>query len=123
MTILGQAWPWSEVREVLLTWNPGDNIETDIAGDIAYARETGTLASSPEEAWGNAAIPGFGIGAPTAQPDLDPRAHQPEVPGEEIHQAALARYDIPEEELVLSRGLRGGMVDLSRDGLRSDAAP
>ena len=35
------------------------------ADDIARAREAGLLAASPEEAWGNAAIPGFGIGQPT----------------------------------------------------------
>ncbi len=110
VTILGQAWPWGEVRDIVLAPNPGDNVETDIAGDIAYARHMGLLAASPEEAWGNAAIPGFGIGAPTAQPELDPRAHQPVVPGGDIHQEALQKYDIPEEELVLSRGLRGGLV-------------
>ena len=27
-----------------------------------------------------------------------------------VHEQALARYDIPDEELVLSRGLRGGMA-------------
>ncbi len=110
VTILGQAWPWSEVRESLLAWQPGNNVEADIAADLAYARELGVLAASPEEAWGNAAIPGFGIGAPTAQPELDPGVHQPDVPSAEIHRAALERYDIPDEELVLSRGLRGGMV-------------
>jgi hypothetical protein len=110
VTILGQAWPWAEVREVLLAWNPGDNVEAGIAADIHAARELGLLAASPEEAWGNAAIPGFGIGAPTAQPALDPRAHQPVVPGGDSHQAALEKYHIPDEELVLSRGLRGGMA-------------
>jgi hypothetical protein len=110
VTILGQAWPWAEVREVLLAWNPGDNVEADIAADIAAARRMGLLAASPEEAWGNAAIPGFGIGAPTAQPALDPRAHQPVVPGLDAHEAALEKYHIPDEELVLSRGLRGGMA-------------
>jgi hypothetical protein len=110
VTILGQAWPWGEVREVLLTWNPSSNVEADIAGDIAYARETGTLAASAEEAWGNAAIPGFGIDAPTAEPELDPRAHQPDAPGGEVHEDALEKYDIPDEELVLSRGLKGGMA-------------
>lgn len=111
ITILGQAWPWGEVRETLLQWTPGDNVEADIASDLARARRMGVLASSPEEAWGNAAIPGFGIGAPTAMPELDPRATQPEVPeDDEAHRAALAKYDIPDEELVLSRGFRGMAV-------------
>ena len=81
-----------------------------IAEDIATARELGTLAASPEEAWGNAAIPGFGIGAPTAQPELDERARQPETVSEEAHEDALAQYDIPNEELILSRGQKGEMA-------------
>lgn len=111
VTILGQAWPWGEVQEVVLSWNPGDNVERDMAGDLAWAREMGMLASSPEEAWGNAAIPGFGIGAPTARPELHPEASQPDVPDDpSIHKDALERYDILDEELVLSRGLTGGMA-------------
>jgi len=110
ITILGQAWPWGEVSDVLLRWNPSDNTERDIAGDLAYAREMGMLASSPEEAWGNAAIPGFGIGTPTARPELDPHVDQPEVSDADVHEEALKRYDIPTEELVLSRGLKGGMA-------------
>ncbi len=110
VTILGQAWPWSEVREVLLTWNPGTNVEADIAADLAYARQMGLLAASPEEAWGNAAIPGFGIGAPTARPLLDERVQQPDLPDADTHREALEKYRIPDEELVLSRGLRGGMA-------------
>jgi hypothetical protein len=71
----------------------------------------GMLAASPEEAWGNAAIPGFGVGQPTAQPELDPRAHQPEVPDDDAaHREALEKYDIPDEELVLSRGFKGMAV-------------
>ena len=111
VTILGQAWPWGEVRDVLLTWKPSSNIEVDIAGDLAYARQMGLLADSPEEAWGNAAIPGFGIGTPTAEPELHPDARQPDVPEDpKVHEDALEKYDIPDEELVLSRGLKGGLA-------------
>lgn len=111
VTILGQAWPWGEVRETVLAWQPSSNIERDMASDLAYAREMGTLAASPAEAWGNAAIPGFGIGAPTAAPRLHPEANRTDVPADpSVHEAALAKYDIPDEELVLSRGLRGGMA-------------
>ena len=111
ITILGQAWPWGEVRETVLAWNPGSNVERDIAGDLAEARAQGLLVASPEEAWGNAAIPGFGIGQPTAAPELDPRAIPLDAPEDpSLHEAALARYRIPDEELVLSRGLRGGLA-------------
>ena len=111
ITVLGQAWPWGEVRETVLAWNPGSNVERDIAGDLAEARAQGLLVGSPEEAWGNAAIPGFGIGAPTVAPELDPQANELDVPDDpQVHEDALAKYVIPDEELVLSRGLRGGMA-------------
>jgi hypothetical protein len=110
ITVLGQAWPWGEVREVVIKWNPSSNIERGMANDLADAREMGMLASSPEEAWGNAAITGFGIGEPTASPELDARVEQPDVPDVEVHDEALKKYDIPDEELVLSRGLKGGMA-------------
>mgnify|MGYP001817961077 FL=1 len=111
ITILGQAWPWGEVRETVLAWNPSSNVERDIAGDLAEARAQGLLVGSPEEAWGNAAIPGFGIGQPTAEPELDPEALEMDVPEDpQVHEDALAKYVIPDEELVLSRGLRGGMA-------------
>jgi hypothetical protein len=111
VTILGQAWPWAEVQETVLAWSPSSNVERDIAGELAWAREMGMLASSPEDAWGNAAIPGFGIGAPTTWPELDPDAHQPDMPADpSVHEDALAKYDIPDEELVLSRGLRAGLA-------------
>jgi hypothetical protein len=42
-----------------------------IAADLAEARAAGRLADDPKEAWGNAAIPGFGIGRPTRAPRLD----------------------------------------------------
>jgi hypothetical protein len=110
VTILGQAWPWGEVRETVLAWQPSVNIERDSAYDLAYAREMGTLAASPEEAWGNAAIPGFGIGAPTVAPELHPEATQPDVPEDpRVHAETMGRYDIPDEELVLSRGISGGL--------------
>ncbi len=110
VTILGQALPWGDVRDVLHAWNPSSNVEATIAEDIATARELGTLAASPEEAWGNAAIPGFGIGTPTAQPELDERARQPETVDEDAHEDALVKYDIPDEELILSRGRKGEMA-------------
>jgi hypothetical protein len=48
--------------------------DPEIAADLAAAAADGTLAASPEAAWGNAAIPGFGIGRPTRTPTLDPAA-------------------------------------------------
>jgi hypothetical protein len=48
--------------------------DPEIAADLAAAREAGILETDPAEAWGNAAIPGFGIGQPVREPELDPAA-------------------------------------------------
>ena len=106
VTIIGQALPWSDVRETFRTWDAGSNVERDIAGDIAEARAAGLLANSSVEAWGNAAIPGFGIGRPTDMPDLDPGAARPDVidPGSEPSPAD--RYLIGDDDLVIARGHR-----------------
>ena len=51
-----------------------------VAAEVAQARATGTLLT-PEDAWGNAAIPGFGIGHPVRAPELDPAAARPRAGG------------------------------------------
>ncbi len=81
ITILGFVEPFDQLPDP----NGADQAEnaaggpTDsdlaIAADLAAARASGTLAPNPETAWGNAAIPGFGIGQPVRPPHLDPAAH------------------------------------------------
>lgn len=110
VTIIGQALPWSDVRAELDAPGLSSNVERAIAEDVAAARATGLLAASPDEAWGNAAIPGFGIGKPTQRPELDTEAQMPEVGSEEAHEEALERHDIPPEELVLARGPSGSLA-------------
>ena len=44
--------------------------DPEVAMNIAEARAAGIL-TTPEDAWGNAAIPGFGIGRPVRAPELD----------------------------------------------------
>lgn len=73
-----------------------------IAADLAAAREAGLLAASPEEAWGNAAIPGFGIGRPVSTPDLDPGATPLPLADAEQARTAASRFEIPDEELVVA---------------------
>ncbi len=51
--------------------------DPEIAADLAAAEARGAISTSPAEAWGNAAIPGFGIGRPTRTPTLDPGAARP----------------------------------------------
>jgi hypothetical protein len=110
ITIIGQALPWSDIKRVLHAWDPSSNVESTIAADIAASRAAGILASSPEEAWGNAAIPGFGVGMPTETPDLHPDAHEPEVADPDTRDDFNERHDIPDEALVVSRGQRGEMA-------------
>jgi hypothetical protein len=73
-----------------------------IAADLAEARAAGQLAPDPVEAWGNAAIPGFGIGQPVRSPELDPAAHPAELaaPGAEARNEAL--FEIAPDHLVLA---------------------
>ena len=47
-----------------------------LAAELAAAGAAGTLLT-PEEAWGNAAIEGFGIGRPVRAPELDPGVATP----------------------------------------------
>lgn len=72
-----------------------------VAAEIAEARAAGTLLT-PEEAWGNAAIPGFGIGRPVREPELDPGAHRPDLAPEDRAREAAARFDIGPDTLVLA---------------------
>ena len=53
----------------------GSNVGPDdpeVAGDLAEARAAGLLAATPEEAWGNAAIPGRSPVPARIHPDLRP---------------------------------------------------
>ncbi len=46
-------------------------MDPTIAAEMASARAAGELAPDPATAWGNASIPGFGIGHPVRPPHLD----------------------------------------------------
>jgi hypothetical protein len=108
VTIVGQARPWSDVRADLEASMMGGNVDRAMADDIARARAAGLLAATPEEAWGNAAIPGFGIGRPTRDPKLDAGVAAPAVTEDpEAHREALQRHAIPADTLVVARGSGG----------------
>jgi hypothetical protein len=110
VTVLGQALPWSDVRRELDVAGRSGNVERDMAEDLSAAREAGLLADSPAEAWGNAAIPGFGIGQPTRPPDLDPAARPAPISGAAAHAAAVDRHEVPADELVLARAPGGTLA-------------
>lgn len=75
--------------------------DPEVAAEVADARAAGTLLT-PEEAWGNAAIPGFGIGRPVREPELDPGADRPVLAPERLAREATARFDIAPDTLVLA---------------------
>jgi hypothetical protein len=76
--------------------------DPEIAADLAEARAAGLLAADPATAWGNAAIPGFGIGQPVTAPELDPAA-TPEALAPPETAAEIARtFDLRPDSLVVA---------------------
>lgn len=80
VTVVGRALPFSDLADPIAAdlGTEADRLEDDpeIAADLAEARAAGTLALDLDDAWGNAAIPGFGIGRPVSAPELDPAANR-----------------------------------------------
>lgn len=106
VTIVGRALPFSDLADP--SWadiGSGPDVLVDdpeVAADIAAARASGDLAHDASAAWGNAAIPGFGIGRPVAAPTIDPSAN-PLPLGDAIDAARAERiFDIAPETLVLA---------------------
>jgi hypothetical protein len=106
VTIVGRAMPFGDLgdpNEADIAIGSGlAEDDPEIAGDIAEARSVGLLADSVEEAWGNAAIPGFGIGQPVRPPDLDPAAERLPLGSAAAADAAQRRFAIAPETLVLA---------------------
>jgi hypothetical protein len=106
VTIIGRAIPFSDISDPAeADIAIGSDLAADdpeVLGDIAEARQAGLLEATAEEAWGNAAIPGFGIGQPVRPPELDPAADR--LPLATATQAAEAErtFTIAPETLVLA---------------------
>ncbi len=106
ITVIGRALPFSDLADPTeADVAVGSGIAADdpeVSGDIAEARAAGLLEDTPEAAWGNAAIPGFGIGRPVRTPDLDPTASV--LPLATASEAATAerRFTIAPDALVLA---------------------
>jgi hypothetical protein len=110
VTIVGSALPYDQLPE---GEDAGDAShatggplaaadDPEIAADLADGRAAGILETDPEEAWGNAAIPGFGIGRPVRPPELDPAARA--LPLAEAGAAERSRrlFEIAPDTLVLA---------------------
>jgi hypothetical protein len=108
ITVVGTARPFSTLEDPATadalegSLDPLGALEDPaIAADFAEARAAGTL-TSPEEAWGNAAIPGFGIGRPVRMPDLDPSARPPALATPAQAAEIETTFDIEPDLLVIA---------------------
>jgi hypothetical protein len=141
VTILGTALPFDQLPDPAgADVSDGESIggplgaleDAEIAADLAAARAAGTLGTDPAEAWGNAAIPGFGIGAPVRPPELDPAARPPGLADEaradrfertfEIAPAELVLAIGPDRPLLVSSGAPAAIVSRSQDRFRAGLA-
>ena len=106
VTVVGRALPFSDLSDPVAAdyGTEADRLDDDpeIAADVAAARAAGSLAVDADDAWGNAAIPGFGIGRPVVAAKIDPAANP--LPLATPPEAALARstFEIAPETLVLA---------------------
>jgi hypothetical protein len=106
VTIVGQALPFGDLGDPtgadLGMGSGGLADDPEVAMDLAEAREAGALADDPAAAWGNAAIPGFGIGRPVRPATIDPEA-DPLALGDAADAARAERsFDIAPDTLVVA---------------------
>jgi hypothetical protein len=105
VTVLATALPFGDLADPATADRHDGSVPIDdpeVALNLAEARAAGILRATPEEAWGNAAIPGFGIGRPARRPELDPDADVPPLAEPAAVAEAEARFEIPPGELVLA---------------------
>lgn len=124
VTLVGFARPFGELDPLgpaasAMSIDPTTSDDPAIAAEMAEAQAAGTLATTAREAWGNAAIPGFGIGRPVEPPTLEAGA-TPEVPAEPTQAARAKRiFEIAPETLVISS--RDGRPLTVYEGLPTEA--
>jgi hypothetical protein len=106
VTVMGRVLPFADLDDPaganLVDGTGLDAADPEIAADLAEAREAGVLAATPAEAWGNAAIEGFGIGQPVRTPELDPAANPAPPPDPVLAARAAAAFEIAPDALILA---------------------
>jgi hypothetical protein len=106
VTVMGQVLPFGDLDDPaaanLVDGSADPAADPEIAADLAEAREAGILAANPAEAWGNAAIEGFGIGRPVRPPILDPGATPPPASDPDVAAQAAAAFEIASGDLVIA---------------------
>jgi hypothetical protein len=106
VTIIGRAMPFDQLDDPTSAdvHDAGSSLADDpeIAADLAAARAAGMLASDSEEAWGNAAIPGFGIGRPVREPELDDGATDPPLATADDAARYRRTFEIAPDALILA---------------------
>jgi hypothetical protein len=105
VTVVGRALPFDQLTDPA----GADELAADtmvddpeVAANVAAARAAGLLHDNPADAWGNAAIPGFGIGRPVREPDLHEDANEPSLAAAADATAYATRFDIPPDALVIA---------------------
>jgi hypothetical protein len=106
VTIVGWAIPFRDLEDPAgadIGMGGGElELDPEVSADLAAARAAGTLSDDPEAAWGNAAIPGFGIGRPVTTPQIDPAANPLPLATAEAAAIAERRFEIAPETLILA---------------------
>ena len=106
VTILGRALPFSDLTDPagadLSSAADVLDVDPEIVADLAQARAAGLLADDPTAAWGNAGIPGFGIGRPVRAPQIDPAANALALASPAEAARAERTFAIAPETLVLA---------------------
>jgi hypothetical protein len=106
VTIVGRALPFGDLGDPTEADLANDDgvaaDDPEIAADLAEATAAGALADTPAEAWGNAAIPGFGVGRPVTPPVLDPDADPLPLATAAEAERAVRTFDIAPQTLVLA---------------------
>ena len=105
VTVVGRALPFDQLADPEgsdMATGLDLSADAEVAADLAAARASGSLLVDPEEAWGNAAIEGFGIGRPVRPPELHPDADVPALASADEAARARRAFEIAPDALILA---------------------